>query len=159
MSRGDGDGSEKKPDPIEDVRKGLGLLFRAAKTAIKELPADNVKDAITTGAREVGRAIEHVAERIDEEVLGGAADRAIWAPRPPDRARGDGAREVEPDDDEATKTRVRVADGPASEDGPGASEASALDAEGVDVPAPVSSDRPIVTPPPGEPEAEPDDSA
>ena len=33
-----GDETEKKPDAIEDVRKGLGLLFRAAKTAVTAAP-------------------------------------------------------------------------------------------------------------------------
>jgi len=57
----------EKPDPIEDVRKGLGLLFRAAKTAIDQLPTRGVEDAVLTGAREVGRAIENVTSTLDKQ--------------------------------------------------------------------------------------------
>ncbi len=56
-----------KPDPIEDVRKGLGLLFRAAKGALDQLPTRKVEDAVLTGAREVGRAIENVTGVIDKQ--------------------------------------------------------------------------------------------
>jgi hypothetical protein len=58
-----------KPDPIEDVRKGLGLLFRAAKGAIESLPTKRVEDVVLTGAREVGRALENVSEVIDRQIL------------------------------------------------------------------------------------------
>lgn len=64
---------EKKPDPIEDVRKGLGLLFRAAKNAVAELPTGKVEEAVATGLREVGRAVESVASTIEREVFKGGA--------------------------------------------------------------------------------------
>lgn len=69
---------EKKPDPIEDVRKGLGLLFRAAKNAVSELPTGKVEEAVATGLREVGRAVESVASTIEREVFksGGAKEPA-----------------------------------------------------------------------------------
>ncbi len=59
----------EKPDPIEDVRKGLGLLFRAAKGAIEQLPTRRVEEAVLSGAREVGRAIENVTEVIDKQIF------------------------------------------------------------------------------------------
>jgi hypothetical protein len=58
-----------KPDPIEDVRKGLGLLFRAAKTAVQKLPTKNLEEVVVTGAKEVGRAVENVAQTIEREVF------------------------------------------------------------------------------------------
>jgi hypothetical protein len=61
------DDKPEKPDPIEDVRKGLGLLFRAAKGALDQLPTRKVEDAVLTGAREVGRAIENVTGAIDKQ--------------------------------------------------------------------------------------------
>lgn len=64
------DEPNKKPDPIEDVRKGLGLLFRAAKNAASELPTGKLEDALMTGVREVGRAVENVASTIEREVFG-----------------------------------------------------------------------------------------
>ena len=62
--------SDEKPDPIEDVRKGLGLLFRAAKTAVDKLPTKDIEEVVVTSAREVGRAIENVGKTIEREVLG-----------------------------------------------------------------------------------------
>ncbi len=62
------DDDKDKPDPIEDVRKGLGLLFRAAKGAIDKLPTKDVEQAVVTSAREVGRALENVGKSIEREV-------------------------------------------------------------------------------------------
>lgn len=60
----------KKPDPIEDVREGLGLLFRAAKSMISELPTQKIEETVVTGVKEVGRAVETVASTIEREVFG-----------------------------------------------------------------------------------------
>lgn len=62
--------NEDKPDPLEDVRKGLGLLFRAAKTAVKKLPTEPIEKVVIDGAREVGRAVENVASSLEKEVFG-----------------------------------------------------------------------------------------
>ena len=67
---------EDKPDPIEDVRKGLGLLFRAARGAIEKLPRKDFEQAVVTGAREVGRAIENVGRTIERDVFGKAEPKA-----------------------------------------------------------------------------------
>jgi hypothetical protein len=61
---------DDKPDPIEDVRKGLGLLFRAAKTAAQKLPTKNLEEVVVSGAKEVGRAVENVANTIEKQVFG-----------------------------------------------------------------------------------------
>ena len=60
-----------KPNALEDVRKGLGLLFRAAKTTVEKLPTKDVEDAVITTAREVGRAVENVGRTLEREVFGG----------------------------------------------------------------------------------------
>jgi hypothetical protein len=63
----------KKPDeadPVEDLKKGLGLLFRAAKAAVERLPTEKFEDVVLTGAREVGRAIENVTQTVEKTVLG-----------------------------------------------------------------------------------------
>jgi hypothetical protein len=73
-----------KPNPLEDVRKGLGLLFRAAKTTVEKLPTKDVEEAVITTAREVGRAVESVGRTIEREVFGGK-DR-----------KGDEAKPVDP---------------------------------------------------------------
>jgi len=62
------DDDKDKHDPIEDVRKGLGLLFRAAKGAIDKLPTKDVEQVVVTSAREVGRALENVGKSIEREV-------------------------------------------------------------------------------------------
>jgi hypothetical protein len=65
-----------EPNPLNDVRRGLGLLLRAARTAARKWPATDLEEVVTTSAREVGRAIENVAATIEREVLGkGGAKR------------------------------------------------------------------------------------
>jgi hypothetical protein len=60
---------DEKPNPLEDLRKGLGLLFRAAKTTIERLPTGELEEAVVSGAKEVGRAIENVAHTVEQQVL------------------------------------------------------------------------------------------
>ena len=62
--------SDDRPSPLADVTKGLGLLFRAARTAVSRLPKGDLEEAVATSAREVGRAIENVASTLEREVLG-----------------------------------------------------------------------------------------
>jgi hypothetical protein len=73
--------SDDRPNPLTDVRRGLGLLFRAARTTISRLPKGDLEEAVVTSAREVGRAIENVATTLEREVLGkmGLGD----SPKPP----------------------------------------------------------------------------
>lgn len=76
------DDKGRKADPVEDLKKGLGLLFRAAKGAVDQLPTDKLEDAVKTGAREVGRAIENVTETIEKEVFGIPAKKKASGPPP-----------------------------------------------------------------------------
>jgi hypothetical protein len=62
---------ERKPegtDPIEAARKGLGLLFQAARLTLERIPTQKIEDAVRTGAGEVGRVIESVTDKIDEQL-------------------------------------------------------------------------------------------
>jgi hypothetical protein len=90
-----------KPNPLEDVRKGLGLLFRAAKTTVEKLPTKDVEDAVLTTAREVGRAVESVGRTLEREVFGGKERPAKTddgkSNAKPDEAKPD---EAKPKDDE-----------------------------------------------------------
>ncbi|HEY8091463.1 MAG TPA: hypothetical protein VIF09_26545 [Polyangiaceae bacterium] len=63
--------SDDKPNPLEDVRKGLGLLYRAAKTTVEKLPTKDIEEVMVSTAREVGRAVENVGKTIEREVFGG----------------------------------------------------------------------------------------
>jgi hypothetical protein len=60
---------DEKPNPLEDLRKGLGLLIRAAKTTIEKIPTGELEEAVMSGAKEVGRAIENVAHTVEKQVL------------------------------------------------------------------------------------------
>jgi hypothetical protein len=68
--------SDDRPSPLRDARKGLGLLFRAARTAVGRLPTTDLEEVVLTSAREVGRAIENVAVTIEREMLGKKKPRA-----------------------------------------------------------------------------------
>jgi hypothetical protein len=58
------------PNPLSDTIKGLGLLFRAARTVASKIPTKNLEEVVTTSAREVGRAFENVATTIERGVRG-----------------------------------------------------------------------------------------
>jgi hypothetical protein len=62
--------SDEKPNPLDDVRKGLGLLFRAARTAAEKLPTKDLEEVVVTSAREVGRALENVGRTLEREMFG-----------------------------------------------------------------------------------------
>jgi len=76
--------SEEKPTPLSDVRAGLGLLFRAARTAVEKIPTRGVEEVVWTSAREVGRALENVASTIEREVFGKKDGAAPSSAKPPD---------------------------------------------------------------------------
>jgi hypothetical protein len=61
---------DDKPDPLTDVFKGLSLLLRAARTTVERMPKKGLEDAVVETAREVGRAIENVANVVEREVFG-----------------------------------------------------------------------------------------
>ncbi len=70
---------ENKPDPLDDLRKGLGLLFRAAQNTVSSLPSTGLEKVIATGAEEVKRAFVNVGQVIEREMRG-ATDET---PKPP----------------------------------------------------------------------------
>jgi hypothetical protein len=62
---------KKKTDPLDDLQRGVGLLFRAAKNAVDQLPTQKlsgVEEVVKTSVKEVGRALENVTERIAENL-------------------------------------------------------------------------------------------
>ena len=60
--------SDDKPKPVDDLKQGLNLLFRAAKGAVDKIPTDKIEGAMRDGAKEVGKAFETVATEIDKVV-------------------------------------------------------------------------------------------
>ena len=72
--------ADDRPDPLSDTLKGLGLLFRAARTVVSKIPTKDLEEAVATSAREVGRAIKSVATTLEREVLGKKSARASAKP-------------------------------------------------------------------------------
>ena len=58
--------SDDKPKPVDDLKQGLNLLFRAAKGAVDKIPTDKIEGAVKDGAKEVGKAFESVASELDK---------------------------------------------------------------------------------------------
>ncbi|MBX3186592.1 MAG: hypothetical protein KF819_06240 [Labilithrix sp.] len=71
--------SDEKSKPVDDLKQGLGLLFKAAKGAVEKLPTDKIEDVVKDGAKEVGKAFESVANEIDK-----VFNKATGAPPPPE---------------------------------------------------------------------------
>lgn len=74
--------SDDKPKPVDDLKEGLGLLFRAAKGAVERLPTDKLEDVAKDAAKEVGRAFESLGNEI-EKVVGKVAGSSPSAHAPP----------------------------------------------------------------------------
>ncbi len=90
--------SDEKPKPVDDLKQGLNLLFRAAKGAIDKLPTDKVEGAVKDGAKEVGKAFETVANELDKAFTN-VTQRATGVappPPPPQAGSGDGQHPPEP---------------------------------------------------------------
>ncbi|MGH7436730.1 MAG: hypothetical protein ACRENE_13735, partial [Polyangiaceae bacterium] len=94
--------SDPKPDPLSDVIRGLGLILRAAKTTVERVPTKGLEDAVIQTAREVGRAIENVAETVEREVLGRQRGSA---PPPGESDRDDHERHERQEPDEQAGDR------------------------------------------------------
>jgi hypothetical protein len=62
--------SDEKPksDPVDDLKQGLGLLFRAAKGAVEKLPTDKVEDVAKDAAKEVARAFETIGHEVERVI-------------------------------------------------------------------------------------------
>jgi hypothetical protein len=83
---------DEKPKPLEDLKQGLGLLFRAAKGAVDTLPKGKIEDVVKDGAKEVGRAFESIGSELDK-----AWTKATGTPPPPDAPDAEGAGEGAPE--------------------------------------------------------------
>jgi hypothetical protein len=56
---------EPKPKPIEDLKEGLNLLFRAAKGAVEKIDTHKVEDVAKDAAKEMTRAFDTIGNEID----------------------------------------------------------------------------------------------
>ena len=59
---------DDKSKPVDDLKQGLGLLFRAAKGAVEALPTDKLEDVAKDAAKEVARAFESIGTEVEKVV-------------------------------------------------------------------------------------------
>ena len=83
--------SDEKPKPVDDLKQGLNLLFRAAKGAVDKIPTDKIEAAVKDGAKEVGKAFEQVGNEIDKVI-----NKATGSGPPPQPAPGSDPHPPEP---------------------------------------------------------------
>lgn len=107
--------SDHKPNPVDDLKEGLGLLFRAAKGAVEKLPTDKLEVVAKDAAKEVGRAFESLGNEI-EKLVGTAT--GTQPPAEPPAAPPAEAKKEEPPNGEAPKPPVQYDDGYAPEASP-----------------------------------------
>ena len=106
--------TDPKPSALQDLTKGLGLLFRAAKTTLQKLPTGELEEAVIRSAKEVGRAIENVTQTVSHTVEKQIFRRPSEAPRPPEEpsaepaAKGSTGASASPPEKPAEPVAVRV---------------------------------------------------
>src|SRR5690349_17005943 len=95
---------DDKSKPVDDLKQGLGLLFRAAKGAVEALPTDKLEDVAKDAAKEVARAFESIGTEV-EKVVGRVTGSQPPPPPhgapqdPPAAASGTEDKKDEPKDD------------------------------------------------------------
>jgi hypothetical protein len=96
--------SDEKPKPVDDLKQGLNLLFRAAKGAVDKIPTDKIEGALKDGAKEVGKAFETVANEVDKVFHSPAQGAGAPGPQPPEPTTAEGvAKAKEQHDAEEAK--------------------------------------------------------
>src|SRR5689334_17955980 len=89
---------EKKP--LDDLKEGLGLLYRAAKGAASKIPTEKIETTAKGAVKEVGKAVESLGSEVDKlwsSAAGLDKDGKQQAAPPPPPANASGA---EPKKDE-----------------------------------------------------------
>jgi hypothetical protein len=71
--------SDDSRKPVDDLKEGLGLIFRAAKGAVERFPSDKLEDVAKDAAKEVSRAFESIGHEIDR-AFGKPGSRSTPAP-------------------------------------------------------------------------------
>jgi hypothetical protein len=98
---------QEKPKPIDDLKQGLGLLFRAAKGAVDKIPTEKIEGAVKDGAKEVSKAVEAVANEVDKVFVkatsGSQPAPANPAPPEPTTSEGVAQAKKQHDEEEAKK--------------------------------------------------------
>jgi hypothetical protein len=115
--------AKENDDVGENVKQGLGLLWKAAKKAArdvkKEVTATTVSRTIEDAGREIARAATNVAEKVGEKV--GAELKKI-TPREPDYAGPDDERMKPPYEQTPPPGDIEAPGKPAKPKGPTAAD-------------------------------------
>jgi hypothetical protein len=110
--------TDPKPSALQDLTKGLGLLFRAAKTTLQKLPTGELEEAVITSAKEVGRAIENVTQTVSHTVEKQIFRRPSEAQRPEEAGPEGATKPPAPSPGQPEKpVAVRVDPGPKDPNG------------------------------------------
>lgn len=83
---------DKSSKPVDDLKQGLNLLFRAAKGAVDKIPTEKIEGAVKDGAKEVGKAFETVAGELDKAFskATGSSPPAAHTAQPPEPTTAEG---------------------------------------------------------------------
>lgn len=84
---------DKKAKPLDDLKEGLGLLFRAAKGAVEQLPTDKVEAVAKDAAKQVGKTFDTIGTEMDK-----VWNRATGSDAPPAGTPAAPATEAKADD-------------------------------------------------------------
>ena len=97
--------SDEKPKPVDDLKQGLGLLFRAAKGAVDKIPTDKIESAVKGGAKDVGKAFETVATELDNAFTKatGSSPPPHADPHPPEATTAEAQAKAQQEAEEAKK--------------------------------------------------------
>lgn len=101
--------SDDKPKPIDDLKEGLGLLFRAAKGAVDKLPTGKIEEVAQDAAKEVTRAFESLGSELEKAFGTTPAAKKSDAPPPAppkDEKKYDDGYAANPDDETPRGPRV-----------------------------------------------------
>lgn len=105
--------SDEKPksDPVDDLKQGLGLLFRAAKGAVDKIPTEKVEDVAKDAAKEVARAFETIGHEVEKVISPNKDGKKPGSQPPPAEANANAANppatgDAKPGEGEPPQQRV-----------------------------------------------------
>ena len=112
--------SDDKSDPVDDLKQGLGFLFKAAKGAVEKLPTEKIEGVAKDAAKEVSRAFETVGSEVQKAINKATGSEPPPGPPSPEAQAQQPPTEAEkkPDGDPAKKPMPQWDDGYAPEPPP-----------------------------------------
>ena len=119
-------GMDDERKPKEDLKEGLGLIFRAAKGAVKQVDIGKIDKELDKALTSVGRVMTNVGRVVGDEI-NRMANNPPWQkgqePGAPDAPKGEAGTspDSKPDDDKKEgEGQVHASDTPSGSKGDGA---------------------------------------